>query len=59
LAGRRSRLASAAAGACLLAGSALTRFGVFQAGMQSAEDPRYTVEPQRERLAARSGLPSA
>ncbi len=57
--GRRSRLASAAAGACLLAGSALTRFGVFQAGVQSAEDPRYTVEPQRARLAARPGSPSA
>ena len=50
VAGRRSRLASAAAGACLIAGSALTRFGVFHAGVQSAEDPRYTVEPQKERL---------
>jgi hypothetical protein len=36
-------------GAALLAGSALTRFGIFAAGMTSARDPKYTVEPQRER----------
>jgi hypothetical protein len=36
-----------AGGAALLAGSALTRFGLFAAGMESARDPRYTVEPQR------------
>ncbi|WP_377271737.1 hypothetical protein [Peterkaempfera sp. SMS 1(5)a] len=41
--------ASAAAGAALLAASARTRFGVFQAGLESAEDPEYTVLPQRER----------
>jgi hypothetical protein len=40
-------------GAALLAGSALTRFGLFAAGMASARDPRYTVEPQRERLERR------
>jgi hypothetical protein len=28
------------------------RFGVFNAGMAGAEDPRCTVEPQRERLRA-------
>ena len=49
---RGSRLAAALSGACLLAGSALTRFGLFAAGMASAEDPRYTVAPQRERLEA-------
>ena len=48
---RRSRLAAAMSGAALLAGSALTRFGIFAAGMASARDPRYTVEPQRARLA--------
>ncbi|MYW06686.1 polysulfide reductase, partial [Streptomyces sp. SID3343] len=37
-----------------LAGSVCTRFGVFAAGMASAEDPRYTVLPQRERLATRA-----
>ncbi|MFI6992536.1 NrfD/PsrC family molybdoenzyme membrane anchor subunit [Nonomuraea wenchangensis] len=52
-AGRRSRAAAVAAGAALLAGSACTRFGVFHAGIASANDPAYTVEPQRARLAAR------
>jgi len=50
LAGRRSRLISALSGVALLAGSALTRFGVFEAGVTSAKDPKYTVVPQRERL---------
>ena len=51
--GRRSRLGAAASGAALLAGSALTRFGIFAAGVASAEDPKYTVEPQRARRAQR------
>ena len=50
LLGRRSRIVSALSGAALLAGSAYTRFGVFEAGQQSARDPKYTVVPQRERL---------
>jgi formate-dependent nitrite reductase membrane component NrfD len=50
LLGRRSRLAAAVGGAASLAGSACTRFGIFQAGVASAEDPKYTVRPQRERL---------
>jgi formate-dependent nitrite reductase membrane component NrfD len=49
----RSRTAAAAAGAALLAGSALTRFGIFAGGMESARDPKYTVEPQRARLQER------
>ena len=49
----RSRLGSGLAGAALLAGSWCTRFAVFHAGVQSAEDPRYTVVPQRERVEAR------
>ncbi|WP_073500602.1 NrfD/PsrC family molybdoenzyme membrane anchor subunit [Actinacidiphila paucisporea] len=48
--GRRNRIAAALSGAALLAASACTRFGVFQAGVASAEDPKYTVVPQRERL---------
>lgn len=48
--GRRSRAASALAGAALVAGSACTRFGIFAAGIASAQDPKYTVVPQRERL---------
>jgi formate-dependent nitrite reductase membrane component NrfD len=51
--GRRSRAGAALSGAALLAGSALTRFGLFEAGMASARDPRYTVEPQRDRISAR------
>jgi hypothetical protein len=51
--GRRSRVASGLGGAALVAGSVCTRFGLFEAGQQSARDPRYTVVPQRERLARR------
>jgi hypothetical protein len=50
---RRSRLVGALSGAALLAGSAFTRWGVFEAGLQSARDPAYTVIPQRERLRRR------
>ena len=51
---RRSRLAAVASGVLLAAGSALTRFGVFDAGMASSKDPKYVVVPQRERIAARA-----
>ncbi|WP_406433093.1 polysulfide reductase NrfD [Streptomyces sp. NBC_00631] len=44
------RTLAAVAGAALLTGSAALRFGVFHAGVASAEDPKYTVVPQRERL---------
>ena len=47
---RRSRAVAVVSGAALLAGSACTRFGVFEAGQESAKDPKYTVVPQRERL---------
>ncbi|WP_404816185.1 NrfD/PsrC family molybdoenzyme membrane anchor subunit [Streptomyces thermolineatus] len=50
---RCSRPAAAVSGAALLAASACTRFGVFHAGVASAEDPKYTVLPQRERLERR------
>ena len=46
----RSRTATMLSGAALVASSALTRFGIFEAGMASARDPKYTVRPQRERL---------
>ncbi|MDF1605935.1 NrfD/PsrC family molybdoenzyme membrane anchor subunit [Nocardioides sp. YIM 152315] len=55
LAGRRSRLLSAVAGATYVAGSLTTRFGIFEAGLASARDPKYTVVPQRERLARQGG----
>ena len=49
----RSRFAAVTSGAALLAGSALNRFGIFEAGQASARDPKYTVVPQRERITAR------
>lgn len=54
--GGRFRPAAVAAGAALLAGSACTRFGVFAAGIASAEDPAYTVVPQRAALRGKSGV---
>jgi Polysulphide reductase, NrfD len=49
----RSRPLRLAAGAALLAASACTRFGVFYAGVASAEDPAATIEPQRARVSRR------
>ena len=49
--------AAALSGAALMAASALTRFGVFEAGRTSARDPKYTVGPQRERLRERGDQP--
>jgi hypothetical protein len=51
--GRRSRWVSVVAGAAMVAGSACTRFGIFEAGVVSTEDPKYVVRPQRERVRAR------
>ncbi len=53
LVGRRSRLGAALSGVALLGGSACLRFAVFDAGQESARDPKYVVVPQRERIAAR------
>jgi hypothetical protein len=53
LLGRRSKLASTLSGAALLTASAATRWGIYHAGMTSANDPKYTVVPQRERLKRR------
>ncbi|HEV8151986.1 MAG TPA: NrfD/PsrC family molybdoenzyme membrane anchor subunit [Solirubrobacteraceae bacterium] len=50
--GRRS--GAAAAGLALMAGAAAERWAIFQAGMASAKDPRYTVGPQRDRLEQRA-----
>jgi hypothetical protein len=38
-------------GALVLAGELCLHWSVFKAGFQSARDPKYTVEPQRRRLA--------
>jgi hypothetical protein len=42
----------------LLAGAFATRWSVYKAGFQSAANPRYVVEPQRARAAARADAPS-
>ncbi|MCL2584007.1 MAG: polysulfide reductase NrfD [Streptosporangiales bacterium] len=47
---RARRAVAAVSGVALVAGSACTRWGIFHAGVASAEDPKYTVIPQRERL---------
>jgi DMSO reductase anchor subunit len=47
---RRSRPLAALSGAALVASSALTRFGIFEAGLASAGDPKYTVGLQRDRV---------
>jgi hypothetical protein len=52
--GRRSRIVSALAGAACVSASVMTRFGIFEAGLASARDPKYVVVPQRERLARRT-----
>jgi formate-dependent nitrite reductase membrane component NrfD len=59
LAAPRSRAGAAASGLALLAGSALQRFTVFEAGVASTKDPKYVVVPQRERLDARNALRSS
>ncbi|WP_163505877.1 NrfD/PsrC family molybdoenzyme membrane anchor subunit [Fodinicola acaciae] len=44
---RRSRIAAAVAGSAYLAGGVCTRFGVFNAGVESSRDPKYVVVPQK------------
>lgn len=51
--GGRSRALSVISGAALVAASALTRFGILEAGLESVKDPRRVIEPQKARLAAR------
>ena len=43
--GAAAGLGAVVSGAALMAGSACLRFGVFEAGQDSASDPRYTVVP--------------
>ena len=49
--GRRG--GAVAGGGLILAGAVCERWAIFKAGFQSAADPKYTVRPQRARLAAR------
>ncbi|WP_138757890.1 NrfD/PsrC family molybdoenzyme membrane anchor subunit [Modestobacter altitudinis] len=55
----RTRAGSVVGGVLLATGSLLTRMGVFEAGMASAKDPKYTVIPQRARLEARQAEAAA
>jgi hypothetical protein len=50
----RSRGGARTAGGLLLAGSVCERFAVFRAGFASADDPRYTIVPQRGRVTERA-----
>ena len=49
VAGRR-RSGAIAGGALLLGGGLAERWAVYRAGFQSVRDPRYVVQPQRERV---------
>ncbi len=57
--GRWGRAAQVVSGLALNAGAALTRFGIYEGGVASAKDPKYTVVPQRERLEARRAARAA
>jgi formate-dependent nitrite reductase membrane component NrfD len=48
--GRKSRGAAMLGGALVCAGEVCLRWSVFKAGFQSARDPKYVVETQRERV---------
>jgi formate-dependent nitrite reductase membrane component NrfD len=48
--GRKRRPLQRLAGALALAGSACTRFAVYEAGFESAIDPRYVTSEQRGRM---------
>jgi formate-dependent nitrite reductase membrane component NrfD len=48
--GGKSRAAAVAGGAMVCAGELCLRWSVFKAGFQSARDPKYVVESQRQRI---------
>ena len=52
--GRRSRSAAVVGGALVLGGELALRWSVFEAGFESARDPKYVVASQRERLGTRA-----
>ena len=51
--GRKSRVATRFAAACVAAAGVFERFSVTEAGKQSALDPKYVVESQRKRREGR------
>lgn len=52
LLGGKRRGVAFVSGLALIVGSAFERFGIFHAGAASANDPKYTIVPQRQRLSA-------
>ncbi|HEY0396216.1 MAG TPA: NrfD/PsrC family molybdoenzyme membrane anchor subunit [Candidatus Elarobacter sp.] len=48
----KSRVATGVAAACVASAGVFERFAVSAAGTQSAQNPKYTVRPQRERVDA-------
>ncbi|HKT44296.1 MAG TPA: NrfD/PsrC family molybdoenzyme membrane anchor subunit [Gaiellaceae bacterium] len=48
--GRTSRASAVLGGALVCAGELCLRWSVFKAGFQSARDPKYVVESQRQRI---------
>jgi hypothetical protein len=56
--GGRRRALSVAGGALMVASSAFRRFSVYRAGIESAEDPDYTVALQRARIASTGQEPA-
>jgi formate-dependent nitrite reductase membrane component NrfD len=48
--GRKSRASAVVGGALVCAGEVCLRWAVYKAGFQSARDPKYVVESQRERI---------
>ena len=48
--GGRRRAGATLGAAAVLAGGLLERWSIFKAGVPSAADPKFTVEPQRKRL---------
>jgi formate-dependent nitrite reductase membrane component NrfD len=52
--GRRHRVPQVTGALLVLVGAAAERFAVFEAGVESAVDPAFTVGPQRQRLASRN-----
>lgn len=59
VAGAGGKVMRRVAGAALMAASAATRFGIFHAGIASADDPKFTIVPQRERIRARENSAGA
>ena len=48
--GQKSRSSAIVGGALVCAGEVCLRWAVYKAGFQSARDPKYVVESQRERI---------